>query len=77
MGNAVHNKNGTRLSLGSSFTMETEADHNNNVLYLIDQIASARWAVANSGLYFFEIKKSNRIGRNYGAYYFQITDITP
>ena len=78
LGSTVHNSNGSSVNLGSTFTTESSADHGSHVGYLIGQIASARWSVANSGLYFFEIKKGGpRIGKTIGAYYFQITDITP
>ena len=76
LGSKVYNKDGGAVSLGSAFTKESAADHDGDVRYLIGQIASARWSVASSGLYFFEVKKGVSIGKTIGAYYFQITDIT-
>ena len=66
--------------------MESAADHGGNVLYIIDQVVSARWTnVATSGRYYFQVNKAldggergGSITRNtIGAYYFQVTDIGP
>ena len=78
LGSKVYNSVGNEVSLGSSFTKENAGHHGGDVRYLIGQVASARWSVATTGTYFFEIKKGGaEPGKTYGAYYFQITDITP
>ena len=77
MESKVYDKNTNTLNLGSAFRMETASDHNGHVGYLHGQVASARWTVATSGLYFFDIKPGSGTGHNYGSYYFQIIDITP
>ena len=82
----VFNKNGQQVNVGSAFRMESSDDHGGNVLYIIDQVVSARWTnVATSGRYYFQVNKAldggergGSITRNtIGAYYFQVTDIGP
>ena len=79
LGSGVCNTNGQLITLSgtNAFTMETAANHGGNVHYITGLVASASWKVATSGRYFFEIKKGTGRGWIHGAYYFQITDITP
>ena len=77
LGSTVYNTNGMSIRPGAAFRMESAADHGGNVNYLGGQIASARWSVASSGRYFFQVVRSEKTAAVRGAYYFQITDITP
>ena len=78
VGSKVYDKNGNSITLGNVYSVEDEDNHNGHVGYVTNRIASARWTVPNSGLYFFEVKHTTiRTGRSRGAYYFVITDITP
>ena len=79
LGSSVRNSNGQviNLSAPNHFSRESFISPDGNVHLLTGKRASAKWKVASSGLYFFEIKKGGGRGMNHGSYYFQITDITP
>ena len=79
VGTAVHNSNGQAVNLGNRLRRENaNTDHGGDVGYLIGRIDSLRWTnVATGGRYFFLVQQSNKSGKKLGAYYFQVTDITP
>ena len=80
LGTAVHNSNGQAVNLGNRLRRENaNTDHGGNVGYLIGRIDSLRWTnVATGGRYFFLVQQSSvKNGKKLGAYYFQVTDITP